>query len=51
VASPPYGVTGALLHLLLQRRSSLVAADLVLQRAVVRRYAGDDSGRTYGTGS
>jgi 23S rRNA (adenine-N6)-dimethyltransferase len=39
VASPPYGITASLLGLLLEPGSRLVAADLVLQRAVVRKYA------------
>ena len=39
VANPPYHLTTDLLHLLLARDSALVAADLVLQRAVVRRFA------------
>jgi 23S rRNA (adenine-N6)-dimethyltransferase len=39
VASPPYGITAGLLGLLLAAGSRLVAADLVLQRAVVRKYA------------
>jgi 23S rRNA (adenine-N6)-dimethyltransferase len=39
VASPPYGITADLLSLLLAPGSRLVAADLVLQRAAVRRYA------------
>lgn len=39
VASPPYRISSRLLRLLLGRPSRLVAADLVLQRAVVRRYA------------
>ncbi len=38
VANPPYGVTSALLSRLLGRGSRLRAADIVLQRAVVRRY-------------
>jgi 23S rRNA (adenine-N6)-dimethyltransferase len=38
VASPPYGITADLLHLLLSAGPRLVAADLVLQRAVVRKY-------------
>jgi 23S rRNA (adenine-N6)-dimethyltransferase len=38
VASPPYAISSALLRHLLAPRSRLVAADLVLQRAVVRRY-------------
>jgi 23S rRNA (adenine-N6)-dimethyltransferase len=45
VASPPYGISSALLRLLLAPHSRLVAADLVLQRAVVRRYAGRHSKR------
>jgi 23S rRNA (adenine-N6)-dimethyltransferase len=39
VASPPYGISSTLLRTLLGPGSSLAAADLVLQRAVVRRYA------------
>jgi 23S rRNA (adenine-N6)-dimethyltransferase len=39
VANPPYAISSVLLALLLAPRSRLVAADLVLQRAVVRRYA------------
>lgn len=39
VSSPPYGISSAMLRLLTARGSSLVAADLVLQRAVVRRWA------------
>jgi 23S rRNA (adenine-N6)-dimethyltransferase len=42
VASPPYGIGSALLRLLTGRGSRLVAADLVLQRAVVRRWASAD---------
>jgi 23S rRNA (adenine-N6)-dimethyltransferase len=45
VAGPPYGISSPLLRLLLAPRSRLVAADLVLQRAVVRRYAGRAGGR------
>lgn len=41
VASPPYGIGSALLRLLLARGSRLTAADVVLQRAVVRRWAAD----------
>ena len=37
IASPPYGITSPLLRVLLGSDSRLVAADLVLQRAVVRR--------------
>ena len=40
VASPPYGITADLLSLLLAPGSRLVAADLVLQRAAMRKYAG-----------
>jgi 23S rRNA (adenine-N6)-dimethyltransferase len=39
VANPPYGITAGLLDLLLAPGTRLVAADLVLQRAVVRKYA------------
>jgi 23S rRNA (adenine-N6)-dimethyltransferase len=39
VASPPYGISSTLLRTLLAPGSRLAAADLVLQRAVVRRYA------------
>jgi 23S rRNA (adenine-N6)-dimethyltransferase len=39
VASPPYGITADLLSLLLAPGSRLVAADLLLQRAAVRKYA------------
>ena len=39
VASPPYGITASVLGLLLAPGSRLFAADLVLQRAVVRKYA------------
>jgi 23S rRNA (adenine-N6)-dimethyltransferase len=39
VASPPYGIATALLRLLLASGSRLTAADLVLQRAVVRKWA------------
>jgi 23S rRNA (adenine-N6)-dimethyltransferase len=38
VANPPYSITGALLRQLLAPGSALIAADLVLQRAVVRRH-------------
>jgi 23S rRNA (adenine-N6)-dimethyltransferase len=38
VANPPYSVTAPLLRRLLARGSRLAAADLVLQRAVVRRW-------------
>jgi 23S rRNA (adenine-N6)-dimethyltransferase len=39
VANPPYGISSALLRALLAPGSRLAAADLVLQRAVVRRCA------------
>ena len=39
VANPPYGISSSLLRMLLAPGSRLVAADLVLQRAVVRKYA------------
>jgi 23S rRNA (adenine-N6)-dimethyltransferase len=45
VASPPYGISSELLRILLAPGSRLVAADLVLQRAVVRRYATGPNGR------
>jgi 23S rRNA (adenine-N6)-dimethyltransferase len=38
VASPPYGLSSAVLRSLLASGSRLVGADLVLQRAVVHRY-------------
>jgi 23S rRNA (adenine-N6)-dimethyltransferase len=46
VANPPYAITGELLRSLLVPGSRLERADLVLQRAVVRRYA---EGRGPGT--
>jgi 23S rRNA (adenine-N6)-dimethyltransferase len=39
VANPPYGISSILLRTLLAPGSRLVAADLVLQRAVARKYA------------
>jgi 23S rRNA (adenine-N6)-dimethyltransferase len=39
VANPPYGISSSLLRVLLSPGSRLVAADLVLQRAVVRKHA------------
>jgi 23S rRNA (adenine-N6)-dimethyltransferase len=39
VANPPYGITAALLRVLLAPGSNLTAADVVLQRAVVRKHA------------
>jgi 23S rRNA (adenine-N6)-dimethyltransferase len=47
VASPPYAIASPLLRLLLAPSSRLTAADLVLQRAVVRRYG---SGQAAGPG-
>ena len=45
VASPPYGISSRLLRTLLAPDSRLAAADLVLQRAVVRKYASGDARR------
>jgi 23S rRNA (adenine-N6)-dimethyltransferase len=45
VANPPYGISSVLLRTLLAPGSRLVAADLVLQRAVVRRHAADGARR------
>jgi 23S rRNA (adenine-N6)-dimethyltransferase len=45
VASPPYGISSSLLRTLLAPDSRLVAADLVLQRAVVRKYASSPTRR------
>lgn len=39
VASPPYGITSPLLRLLLQRRSHLESAHLVVQDQAARRWA------------
>jgi 23S rRNA (adenine-N6)-dimethyltransferase len=47
VASPPYGITADLLRLLLAAGPRLVAADLVLQRAVVRKYTGQRASRAH----
>jgi 23S rRNA (adenine-N6)-dimethyltransferase len=47
VASPPYAVTASLLELLLAPGTRLVAADLVLQRAVVRKYTSGSGPRGY----
>jgi 23S rRNA (adenine-N6)-dimethyltransferase len=47
VASPPYAISSPLLRLLLAPSSHLTAADLALQRVVVRRYA---SGRAAAPG-
>lgn len=43
VANPPFGVSTALLHRLLQPGSRLVAARLILQDAVARRWAGPEA--------
>ena len=43
VASPPYAIASPLLRLLLAPSSRLTAADLVLQRAVVRRYVNGEA--------
>jgi 23S rRNA (adenine-N6)-dimethyltransferase len=45
VANPPYGISSSLLRTLLAPGSRLVAADIVLQRAVVRRHASGSAGR------
>jgi 23S rRNA (adenine-N6)-dimethyltransferase len=47
VANPPYGITADLLHLLLDAGPRLRAADLVLQRAVVRKYAGQHGSKAH----
>ncbi|MBV9450592.1 MAG: methyltransferase domain-containing protein [Streptosporangiaceae bacterium] len=39
VASPPYGISAGLVRMLLAPGSNLMSADLVLQRAVVRKYS------------
>ncbi len=44
VASPPYHISADLLRMLLAAGPRLTAADLVLQRAVVRKYAGHANG-------
>jgi 23S rRNA (adenine-N6)-dimethyltransferase len=51
VASPPYGITAGLIGLLLKAGPRLVAADLVLQRAVVRRYAGQRAPKAHRIGT
>jgi 23S rRNA (adenine-N6)-dimethyltransferase len=45
VANPPYGISSSLLRTLLAPGSRLVAADLVLQRAVVRKYVSGSARR------
>jgi 23S rRNA (adenine-N6)-dimethyltransferase len=45
VANPPYGIASPLLRLLVGPRSTLVGADLGLQRALVRRLATTTAGR------
>ena len=47
VASPPYAISSPLLRMLLAPGTRLVAADLVLQQAVVRRYAAAGGGRRF----
>jgi 23S rRNA (adenine-N6)-dimethyltransferase len=48
VASPPFSLTSELLRMLLARDSRLTSADLVLQRAVVRKYVdGGAPGRRF----
>lgn len=47
VANPPYSISGGPLWSLLSRHSRLVAADVVLHTAVVRRWA---AGRAPGAG-
>ncbi|MDQ2848693.1 MAG: methyltransferase domain-containing protein [Actinomycetota bacterium] len=44
LANPPFGISGPLLHALLDPRNSLRRADLVLQRAVVNRYVNETRG-------
>ena len=48
VAAPPYGLSTPLLRRLTARDSRLVAADLVLQRAVVKRWSEPARGRWHG---
>jgi 23S rRNA (adenine-N6)-dimethyltransferase len=43
VSNPPYAITTPLLRRLLAPGSALVGADLVLQRAAARRWAGGDA--------
>jgi 23S rRNA (adenine-N6)-dimethyltransferase len=45
VANPPYGISSSLLRVLLAPGSGMFAADLVLQRAVVRKYASGSAPR------
>jgi 23S rRNA (adenine-N6)-dimethyltransferase len=47
VASPPYALSSQVLRTLLAPGSPLVGADLVLQRAVVRRYVDAARGRRW----
>jgi 23S rRNA (adenine-N6)-dimethyltransferase len=47
VASPPYAISSPLLRMLLAPGSGLVGADLVLQRAVVRRQVAQGGGRRF----
>jgi len=48
VANPAYGISSELLRRLLARGSKLYAADIVLQRAVARRYAASATPRFSG---
>jgi 23S rRNA (adenine-N6)-dimethyltransferase len=45
VANPPFAISSALLQILLGRRSQLVSAELVLQRALVSRLITGPHGR------
>lgn len=45
VANPPYGISSRLLRTLLAPNSGLVAADLVLQRALVCKFASRNARR------
>ena len=47
MASPPYSITAGLLEQLLAPGTRLVAADLVLQRAGVRKYGAGSGRRGY----
>lgn len=47
VANPPFAISSALVRLLLLNRSGLVRADLVLQRATVRRLVESGASRRW----
>lgn len=47
VSSPPYGISSALIRALLVPHSRLRSADLVLQRAAARRFAGTRANRRF----